>query len=120
MKKTTDPRDGLMAALSVAEQLAASAPVAPVGIYVNPGELDIHFNRAPEAVVAFAEQHSLSVSMRREHSGTPRPYLSADGRVEGLRVHVWSLGDAGDEAEYEAALTPVSLPSAWSAAAVSA
>lgn len=128
-EKTTDLRDRLMAALSVAEQLSATSPIQHYdSVTAQAGAVRVMLHQRPEDVAAWAGLHGLSLTLVTNYNDDQRPYVEADGVVAGVSVSVWALGDVGEQERY-AVCVPVSeesapgvavLPQAWGAAAVSA
>ncbi|SEO82737.1 hypothetical protein [Actinacidiphila rubida] len=112
-EKTTDPRDGLMAALSAMEQVVAQLHIAPPIVTIQQFEdegtryhaLSLHFRHGPEGVEAFAEAFTLTTSEHVTAKG--QTIVSVDAELHGHNVHAWWLGTPAE--------APVSLPSEWSA-----
>lgn len=94
--------DGLMAALSVAEQLTAASPAVPSNLKLNscefapieggwerPTGVLLYFHLSPENVRAFAERFGAVVGEE------PRPgddtYTYADGVLDGVPFRAWTL-----------------------------
>lgn len=122
MNENSTQRDAVMAALSVAEQITASSPVIPYDISIHARSVDIHMHRAPESVTGFAAAFGLEVSLREQLTGNRQPIIEARGQMAEVSVRAWSLGDKEDWDQYRAAVAGalLSLPVAWSAAAVPA
>ncbi|MGP4084141.1 hypothetical protein [Streptomyces sp. KR55] len=102
---------GLMAALSIAETLAANSPAVPSSIDIDSGDFDlievegvferpigvtIYFHRSPENVLAFAEKFGATVG-ERPH-GDEDTYTYADGVLDGVPFRAWALERAADKA----------------------
>lgn len=117
MNETTDEtRAALMRALSVAEQVTATAPVQPYDVVSASGTgVSLMLDRRPAHVAQVAAVHGLSVVLVARFDG--RPQVETVGAVDGVPVRAWALGQVGEEAEYEAVVSPVGLPVAWSAGA---
>lgn len=127
-ENSTDPRDAAMRALSVAEQLVAVGPLQEWDlIRIQHGEVSVLLHERPEDVAAQSSSHGLALTLDTNHNNEQRPYIAASGVVDGVRVCLWTLGEA-DEQERYTACVPVSdivapgvesLPTAWSAAVAS-
>jgi hypothetical protein len=92
-----------MAALSVAEQLTASAPVLPHGVQISSDHFDyvpgtdfkrptgvlLFFASSVDQVRAFAEALDVTVA-EREHPGE-KTYTYADGVLDGVPFRAWTL-----------------------------
>lgn len=125
-ENSTYRRDGVMAALSVAEQITSTAPVVPTDIAVNVRSIDVHFHQSPEDLVVFARAFDLPVTLRERHGGRERPYVEARGSLNDVSLHAWALGTEADVDRYRAALASVAcdedapgvaaLPQAWALA----
>lgn len=95
--------EGLMAALSVAEQLTASSPVLPHGVQIGSDHFDyapgtdfqrptgvlLFFAQSAENVYAFAEAVHVAVQ-EREHSAE-QTYTFAEGVLDGVPFRAWTL-----------------------------
>jgi hypothetical protein len=117
---STGPRDALMRALSVAEEIAASMPSTRPGddMNVGGGHISVMLHRRPDDVARMAMARSWPVKVAKPFDGKQRVW--ADGVVRGVAVRVWALGAPADMARYRDVVAPEGLPAAWSAAAVSA
>ncbi|MFJ8145986.1 hypothetical protein ACIQ6R_13030 [Streptomyces sp. NPDC096048] len=104
--------DGIMTALAVAEQVAATAPAVPTSVQVNDGHFDyvpgtferpmgvlFYFHRNAENVQAFAEAFALDVQ-NRDHDGTTT-YVYAEGALNGVPFRAWTLQDVETPAASE-------------------
>lgn len=105
-EKTTDPRDALMRALSIAEHFVAATPVVPSSLDLSGGSVRGYMHEQPEAVTEVAGAFGLALSLRTDHGGVGRPYVQATGIVHDVEVSVWALGHT-DEQERYAACVPV-------------
>ena len=97
--------EGLMAALSAAEQLTASSPVPPHGVTISsdhfgyvpdtdfkrPMGVLLFFRRSVDQVRAFAEVVHVTVA-EREHPGD-QTYTYAEGVLDGVPFRAWTLTD---------------------------
>lgn len=95
--------EGLMAALSVAEQITACAPVPPHGVQIGsdhfgyvpgtdfkrPTGVLLFFASNVDQVRAFAEALRLPVA-EREHPGEQK-YTFAEGVLNGVPFRAWTL-----------------------------
>lgn len=97
-------RDHLMAALSAAEQVVATAPVVPDELQLKgpvtaapgPYVLDLFFHRCPQDVVTFATSVGATAVTREHTAEDPRPYTEVSGVVFGHRFRAWTLGAVPD------------------------
>jgi hypothetical protein len=86
----------------------------------GPYSLELYFHHNPEGLAEWADALGLAVTVR-DLISTSNPLAEARGEAYGTPVRLWALGDESEYDRYSAvASEPVSLPSAWSAAAVSA
>lgn len=124
MNEQSTQRAHLIAALAAVEQIVQNTPIAPSSLRINGPAFDqgaysveVNFHHRPESLADFAADLGLEVSYRGEHCGLFRPYLEARGEAYGVPVHVWTLGDDGEQERYEAVVSSlVGLPGAWVAA----
>jgi hypothetical protein len=113
-QSTDETRAALMRALSVAEQVAATAPVEVDDVLCASARGVSLLVGRPARVAETAAAHGLSVVMVLRSDGCP--LVETTGEVNGVPVRAWAIGSVGDEAEFEAVVSPVGLPSAWSVA----
>lgn len=104
----TDPRDGLMRALAVAEIAAANLTDRPSDITINHDTGDayrvgIYFHRKPEHVSRFADHYGIQATERPNGDDTSTTYTSAETRIDGVIVRAWSLADADTNHEERSA-----------------
>lgn len=110
---TQNYRDRLMAALSAAEQLVASAPTAPTTVstvsrpewgylpgYELPIGVEIQFHRNPEAVLALGRAvDAMVVDEAGEYDGRAFVDTVAAGEIGGVQFRAWArayeAADAG-------------------------
>jgi hypothetical protein len=105
----TDPRDRLMAALSVVEHVTAALPVAPPTVNLHEVEggysIELLFRSDPTGVIAFADVFGVEVVERVTAGGGT--YTDAHVTTRGHEVRAWWVGAAPEL---------VALPAEWSAA----
>ena len=89
--QAVDPRSTYLAALSVAEQIIAAAPVVPQSVTASrfDGSLDLHL-AGPAAVVVFARWIGAHVTTSRTESRYPF-LTSTDGTWHGVRFNAWAM-----------------------------
>jgi hypothetical protein len=119
-QNSNGPRDAMMRALSVAEEIAASVPTMRAGddMSVTGDRVSVMLHRRPDDVARLAADRSWPVKVAKPFDGKQRVWT--DGVVQGVAVQVWALGAPVDMARYRDVAAPAGLPAAWSAAAVSA
>ncbi|MFJ6061658.1 hypothetical protein ACIQHU_01320 [Streptomyces tendae] len=94
--------EGIMAALSVAEQVASSVPAIPASVDLNSAHFDyvpgtyerpmgvlFYFHRSTESVREFAETLGLEVQ-DRPHDATST-YVFAEGALNGVPFRAWTI-----------------------------
>ncbi|MET7458477.1 hypothetical protein ABZT03_43045 [Streptomyces sp. NPDC005574] len=107
--------EGLMAALSVAEQVTAKSPVTPHGVAISKDHFDhvpgtdferpmgvlLHFYPGVEQVREFAE--ALGVEVAERPHGDEDTYTYAEGVLNGVPFRAWTLVAADEIASAVAA-----------------
>jgi hypothetical protein len=101
--------EGVMAALSAAEQVASSVPVIPASVDLNSAHFDcvpgtyerpmgvlFYFHRSTESVREFAGTLGLDVQ-DRPHDATST-YIFAEGALNGVPFRAWTIVDVATSA----------------------
>lgn len=119
MNENSIHQAALTRALDVAQKIIGAIGIEEWdSVSTSAREISVHLHVRPVGVAQAAEALGLALSLVIR--GDDRPTVQAVGEVDGLRVEVWALGSATDQELYRSAVAPSGLPSAWSAAAVSA
>ncbi|MEU2180271.1 hypothetical protein [Streptomyces thermolilacinus] len=92
----TQPRDAMMRAFAVAEQVVAQLPDQPTTISLEDNHsgafrVALYFHRAPECVVRFAAEFDTEATAVPHLTEDTATYTSAECTVSGVRVQAWAL-----------------------------
>ncbi|MEU4256321.1 hypothetical protein AB0B42_00425 [Streptomyces fradiae] len=90
------PRDAMMRAFAVAEQVVAQLPDQPTTISLESDHragfrIVLYFHRAPECVLRFAAEFDTEATAVPHLTEDTATYTSAECTVSGVRVQAWAL-----------------------------